>query len=372
MTALIPAPSGSVGCVYLPVMTDEMIAEAMRRAKDHPEVIVTPELLKKGSVLAVPNIKRAIHVRTWVSGGLLNVWDKKKWAFELKAVPSHRALVLSTLRVKEENKEKTLDEMLQRKRIPKFILEMVFPEANYGEWIWTKDGEYYDRFYHAPKPDRFGLPWGKIEKFDHTESDRLNALFQTPIIRDLQKNGADFGDTLIHYADLRALYELLEEAGYNAVRIRTDSHGNTLYLPDNKTPISDSLFERLAHLYQYDRFNLNDKTIDHEIIFYWIKEVIGELNKEGAAGETGPPVILPLLSLTPRIFYRKHAYGIMILLDKLIKEFGKIEYSEPLLYLQHTFGQCNMLRKDPAITIPDLSSDAEIWAAISEDIVPLK
>lgn len=367
--------SGSVGCVKLyhpSEMTNELTAEAMKRSGDKQEVLVTEELLKKGSVLSVPNIKRAIYVRTWVAGGLLNVWDKQKHAYESREVPSHRDLVLRTLRAQEENKEKTLEGMLRKRHMPKFLLEMVFPEANYGEWVETKDGVYFDRFYYAPKPDRYGLPWGKIEEFDHTESTRLNALFHSPKIKKLLENGADFGDTLIHYADLRALYELLEETGLNAVRIRSDNEGNTLYLPDGETPIGDSLIERLTHLYQYDRLHLADKTIDHEVFFFWVKEAIGELNKEGAAGETEAPEILPILSLTPRNFYKKHAYGIMILLDKLIKEHGRAEYTEPLLYLQHTFGQCNLLRKDPAITVPDFSSDAEIWAAVSKDFTPLK
>ncbi|MDO8522718.1 MAG: hypothetical protein Q7S12_00315 [bacterium] len=362
--------SGSVGCIHLPEMTDEMIAEAMKRSGKQ-EVVVTEELLKKGSVLSVFNAKRAIYVRTWVAGGLLNVWDRQKNAFELREVPNHRNLVMRTLRASEENKAKTLDEMLQKRRMPKFLLNMIFPEANYSEWVETKNGVYYDRFYYAPKPDRYGLPWGKIEEFDHKESDRINSFFESPKIKELLKNGSDFGDTLIHYADLRALYELLEETGLNALRIRTDSEGNTLYLPDNKTPISDALFERLAHLFQYDRLD-KEKAVDHEVFFFWIKEVIGKINEVGAEGETEAPEILPIMALTTRNFYKKHAYGIMILLDKLIKEYGEIEHSEPLLYLQQTFGHCDMLRKDPAITIPNLSSDAEIWAEVSKDFIPLK
>ena len=357
------AISGSAGGIYIyPEMTDELIAEAMKRSSRwRYDINVTEDLLKQGPcLLAVPNIKRKIGFWNWADAhpetvaAKLALWDKD-------------AAWLATLRT--------------QRHIPDWLMRKAYPPKEYGKWIGGDDG-YFDKYFYAPKPNKYGLPWGKIEKFDKTESERLRCLYQTKAMRELIASGTKFGDTDIHYADIRFLYELVEETGYLAVRERLGQAGNKIYLPDGVTPIYDSLFERLAIFYKFDRNNPDDQTIDHEIYFFWVKEVIGKLNEEGAPGETDPPEILPIMSLTsgrhnrgkPGNFYPTHAHGVMVLLDKLIREQGRTDYAEALKYLQWEFSMNNnLLSKEPRIKKPNLNlPDNEMFKDYFKDVKPLK
>ena len=361
MTTPSSVISGSVGGVYLyQEMTDELIAEAMKRSGNRYGIVVTEDLLKKGPcVLAVHNKKRGIALWQWVD--------------------EHPSIVAK--RMAEWGKDEAWLKTLRTQRhFPDWLMREAFPPAKYGKDIKTGNGSYFDRYFYAPKPDKYGLPWGKIEDFDKTESERIRQLYQTKTMRQLIANGAKFGDTDIHYADIRFLYELVEEAGYLAVRERKDEFDNTVYLPDGVTPIYDSLFERLAVLYKYDRNDPDDQTIDHEIYIFWIKDVVGKLNEEGATGETDPPEILPVMSLTsgrhgkgPGNCYPTHAHGIMILLDKLIREQGRTDYIEALKYLQWEFPPNKMLRREPHIKKPNLNlPDNEMFKDYFKDVTPLK
>src|SRR3989338_3807685 len=132
--------SGSVGGIYLPEMTDEIVGESMIRSGNKREIIVTEDLLKKGSVLAPWNKKRGIYVRTRIEGGVLNVWHKKERRYIETQVGSLKELVLRKMNGPENEKEKKLQDLMQRRFFPFFILEMVFPEADHGEWVETEDG----------------------------------------------------------------------------------------------------------------------------------------------------------------------------------------------------------------------------------------
>ena len=353
--------SGSVGGVYIyPQMTDELVAEAMKRSsKWRYDIEVNEDLLKNGPcVLAVYNKKRSIGFWNWTD--------------------EHPDIVAK--RMAERGKdEQWLKTLRTQRHVPDWLMREAYPPSKYGKEIETANGNYFDKYFYAPKPDKYGLPWGKIEDHDKTESERLRRLYQTKTMQELIARGAKFGDTDIHYADIRFLYELVEETGYLAVRERLGDDGEKMYLPDGETPIYDSLFERFAVFYKYDRIDPNDQTIDHEIYFFWIKDAVGKLNEEGAQGETDPPEILPLKSLKSGRhgkagnFYPTHAHGIMMLLDKLIREQGKSEYIEALKYLQWEFPPNNMLRREPHIKEPNLNlPDNEMFTEMFKDVRPLK
>ena len=61
--------SESVGGIYLPPLSDELIKEGLKRSADKREAKVTQELLEKdANLISVWNNKRTHYVRTWITG----------------------------------------------------------------------------------------------------------------------------------------------------------------------------------------------------------------------------------------------------------------------------------------------------------------
>ena len=187
------------------------------------------------------------------------------------------------------------------------------------------------------KPDAFGLPGGKIEEYEYNEGDARKKLFQT---------ATDYVNGGEHYSDYALPREWVEETGLLAIR-------------DKK-----ALFERVIQFYEEDLQHIGDPTWEHEDFFFWIRELIGQMNEVGVPEETLAPEIVPVMSLNRGNFYTKHSQGFMATLNMLIREHGKgKQYREALEYFQKTFPPSKKLRREPRIRIPEMAglSEKEIF-----------
>lgn len=336
--------SGSVGGYKIygrTEMTNELVAEAMKRSADkYNEVVVTEELLKQGPCgLFVWNRKR--HIAVW------------NWADE------HHDIVRALIASWGKNEE-WLKTLRTKRSVPDWLMRAAFPPERYGKWIELPNGDrYYDTYFYAPKPNKYGIPWGKIENHEH----------------DYEGN---YGTSARHHADEPFLREVGEESGYVAGEIAVNDAGEFVR-DENGKPVFRPFFERLVQLYRYDREFPDDPAKNHEIFLYWIKDVRGKLNEEGTPGETEAPEILPLISMNRRNLYPTHAHGWMIFLNKLISEKlvpnDELEgYHAALKHFQHDFGPNTMLQREPAIALPEVDLPEELWDAFTKQnkIVPLK
>jgi len=363
--------SESVGGIYLPPLSDELIKEGLRRSADKREARVTQELLEKdANVISIWNNKRSNYIRIWITGGTLDVWNGTQHKHIRQHIPSHRDFLLQAMRCPETEKEGQLGRILTDRHIPTWVQKLVFPETH-GEWI----NGFYDRFFHAPKKDGYGIPWGKIENYDLEEYEKVKTFYSSDKMRKLIKADTAYGETKEHHSDYALAREFVEETGLVVTRPRLDKYGNQMFFSDDKTRICDPLFERLAMFYQFDRKNPHEQTIEHAVYFFWVKDVAEfRLNEEGTPEEAERPEILPILSLNPRTFYSKHAHGLMMLLRKLINEYGMEKYIEPLKHLERSFEPCDMLRKEPNIKMPELTADEDMFTEFTRlnNIKPLK
>ncbi len=328
--------SSSVGGLYLPPLTDALVQEGLRRSANKREIVVTQELLEKGFNIVSPwNTKRKTGQVNWIYG----YWEMRNTETGIQKIwhPPHLELVKERLRnCPEEEKEARIAEMSARRHFPNWITKLAYPAGMY----W------------APKPDMYGLPFGKIEQFDHDESAKA-MFYSSAKMKELFESGTEYGAPGEHYSDYALAREFVEETGLVAVRKKTNAGGHAVCEP---------LFERLVRFYQYDRNDPDNQTVDHEVFFFEIKYPDGELNTVGVPEETEPPEILPILSLNPGNFYNKHAHGLMYLLRKFVRDFGWVKYDEPLKHLETTFPPCPMLRQAPSVVMPSFDlPDEKMW-----------
>lgn len=291
--------SGFVAGTYLPEPTEEIIQQALKPIEERERIItVNRELLEKGAVVVVWNIKT--YTAAW------------KW------IDSHREII----KVPQEK----LDVWRTWRKLPRGRERW---QGGFRAFVLSHIGDV--------KPDAYGLPGGKIERYEYDASDARRKIFETAI---------DYEDSGEHYSDYAFHRELVEETGVIAIR--------------NKKP----LFERIIQFYEDDREHPEDMAMEHRDYFFWVSEAIGELNKVGVEEETLAPEIVPIMSLRPSNFYKKHAHGLMATLDRLVNKYGKTEYRDALQYLRQTFQPCEKLRREPRVNIPEMKglSDEDIFA----------
>src|SRR3989344_2609518 len=340
--------SAFVAGVYLPELTEELIEKALLPIEGRDESIITinRELLAKGAIVVVWNIKK--HIAEW------------KW------IDSHRDIV----RVPQEK----LDIWRKWRHLPRgdrgwnsgfngFVGNQIID-------VEIAPGKSCRTLIRNLKHNAYGLPGGSIEKHEFKDGEARRKLFQT--ISDYEISGD-------HYSDYAAHREFVEETGFTALRERPGPFGKTVYTTNEKgveIPAYDSLFERVIQFYEEDREHPGDPTYQHEDFFFWVREVLGKMNDVGVEAETLAPEIVPIMSLNRGNFYKKHAHGLMATLDMLIREYGKTEYCEALEYLQRTFPPSKKLSREPSIRIPELAGLADkdmfAYAMALDKVQPLR
>ena len=330
--------SAFVAGVYLPELTEELIEKALLPIEGRDESIITinRELLAKGAVVVVWNIKK--HIAEW------------KW------INSHRDVV----RVPQEK----LDIWRKWRHLPKgdrgwnsgfngFVGNQIVE-------VEIASGKVCRKRISALKHNAYGLPGGLTEEHEFKDGEVRRKLFQTE---------SDYETSGDHYSDYAFHREWVEETGFLALREREDQEnpfGKKIRLFDEEgcdVPVYDALFERVIQFYEEDRNHPGDPTYQHENYFFWVREVLGKMHEVGVEEETLAPEILPIMALNLGNFYKKHAHGLMATLDMLIREYGKTEYREALEHLQKTFPPSKKLRREPKNRVPEMTglSEKEIF-----------
>lgn len=312
--------SGFVAGAYvLSKPTEEIVERALLPIEGRDESIITinRELLEKGAVVVVWNIKKNIAEWQWID--------------------SHRDIV----RVPQEK----LDIWRKWRHLPRGDRGW---NSGFNGFIGNQvvdmkeaSGKCYKKRIKDFKHNAYGLPGGQIEPYDHTAGETRKKLFQT---------ATDYANSGEHYSDYAFHREWVEETGFLALREHKESCDVQVY---------DALFERVIQFYEEDRDHPGDPTYQHEDFFFWVREVIGKMNEVGVPEETLAPEIVPILSLNRSNFYKKHAHGLMATLDMLIREHGETEYREALEYLQKTFPPSKKLGREPNIRVPEMTGLAE-------------
>lgn len=258
------------------------------------------------------------------------VWNIKQHTAEWKYINSH----LDSVRVPQDK----LEIWKNWRRLPSKGRK---PNDGFRGFIHSKIGDV--------KPDAYGLPGGQIEEYEYEQGEAKKKLFAIP---DDYENGGE------HFSDYSLHREWVEETGFLAIRERK------------------ALFERVIKFYEDDNKHMYDPTMDHGDYFFWVRDVVGKMKEDGVEGETLAPEIVPITSLHPGNFYKKHAHGLTEILTRLVNEYGMEGYKDALKYLKITFRPCQKLRKYPKIRVPELAglSDEEVFAyAMAQDkVTPLK
>ncbi len=353
--------TGSVFGFYFPKLTDEFVEkvtdECLGKQKlfidKYGQIIpITKDLVRQGVSLSVWNIKT--HYPTW------------KWVNDL-STESFKA-VISKLRTPYHLRwlnNLTYDQFLElcepfrnERRIPGWLLYFARPYIGDTKW------------------DAWGTLGGNINLDEYIDGDKL---------RELYANEEDYENSMEHPADYAVVREVGEEGGgIQIIRPKTDSSGNTIKAkrPDGKEIlIVDPLYERVAKFYEdskpWKKKKKKKDHAEHEDFCFLIHEYDGEVKNQGVEGETLPPEYLPIMALSPKIYYKKHIEMMRFTLNRVVYEYGRSELENALNYISNAtiFSKSEKLRKEPRFRKPTLGlADDKLWADFTESnkIKPLE
>ena len=346
--------TGSVFGVYLPELTDEFVEKVTEECLSKQKLFVdrnrqiipiTKDLVRQGVCLNVWNIKTHYPTWKWVNG-------LSPESFKAVIVKLHTPFHLRWLNNLVYDQFLELCEPFRNeRRIPGWLLYLARP------------------YIGDTKPDAFGLLGGNIDLNEFDNGDKIRELFP---------NEKDYENSTEHPSDYAIIREFGEEGGgLQIIRLKKDSEGYTIKVkrPDGEeVPLVDEIYyERVAKFYEDSKpWEKNPKEekryADHEDFCFLINKVDGEMKNHVVKGETLAAEYVPLMALSPKDCFKKHAEMLRVTMNRVVHEYGRKNLANALDYITATFPESDKLRKEPKFRQPRLGmADNILWDNFTQD-----